>query len=209
MPEVIKASYEIYQIDENSPFDVVYRTENQGIKDHVVTGASFATKQEVIDWLPGFADVAKSFLDVAFPGKYIVDTYPALPYLEDKHTHYVSHLRDATAIGQALVQASSKSAALDVVMTPHPPIPNASVTAPNNAATNAPTDAPTNLNVITTLLGTLTGEVNATNTRQNQIAVNVNANAEKLNEVANILRDLAQKVNAMRDCLVTNKLLEE
>lgn len=41
--------------------------------------------------------------------------------------------------------------------------------------TNAPTDAVTNLSIIGTLLGTLTGEVNASNTKQNSIATIVNA----------------------------------
>lgn len=51
----------------------------------------------------------------------------------------------------------------------------------SDGAINAPTDAPEGLNVITTLLGALTGEVNAANTKQNVIATNLNALATKFN----------------------------
>lgn len=54
-------------------------------------------------------------------------------------------------------------------------IPNF-ITANKSAnVTNAPADAPTNLNVITTLLGTLVGEVNSTNSKQNEIASKLNS----------------------------------
>lgn len=53
--------------------------------------------------------------------------------------------------------------------------PAGMVNAPQAAISNAPTDAPTNLNVITTLLGTLVGEVNATNAKQNEIATKLNS----------------------------------
>jgi hypothetical protein len=46
----------------------------------------------------------------------------------------------------------------------------------NDAATNAPTD----LNVLTTLLGTLTGEVNATNSKQNDLASKFNSLLDRL-----------------------------
>lgn len=45
---------------------------------------------------------------------------------------------------------------------------------------DAATNAPTNLNVITTLLGTLTGEVNATNTKQNDLATKFNTLLDRL-----------------------------
>lgn len=63
----------------------------------------------------------------------------------------------------------------------------------NDAATNAATNAPTNLNVVTTLLGSLTGEVNATNTKQNDLATKYN--------------DLATKFNTLLDRLETNHIL--
>lgn len=50
-----------------------------------------------------------------------------------------------------------------------------------DAATDAATNAPTNLNVVTTLLGTLTGEVNATNAKQNALAAKYNDLATKFN----------------------------
>lgn len=45
---------------------------------------------------------------------------------------------------------------------------------PGAHITDASADAPVNLNVITTLLGTLTSEVNNTNAKQNAIALKVN-----------------------------------
>lgn len=42
------------------------------------------------------------------------------------------------------------------------------------------TDAPTNLNVITTLLGTLTSQVNSTNAKQNDIATKLNLVLDRL-----------------------------
>lgn len=50
-----------------------------------------------------------------------------------------------------------------------------------DGATDAPTDAPSDLNVITTLLGSLTGQVNAANDKQNTIATNLNDLATKFN----------------------------
>lgn len=51
---------------------------------------------------------------------------------------------------------------------------------------DAATNAPTNLNVLTTLLGTLTGEVNATNAKQNDLATKFNTLLDRL-EAAGIL----------------------
>lgn len=47
--------------------------------------------------------------------------------------------------------------------------------APQAAIANAPADAVTNYNTITTLLGALTGAVNAANTKQNDIATKLNS----------------------------------
>ena len=75
-----------------------------------------------------------------------------------------------------------------------PTIPTiATQTHVNDAATNAATNAPTSLNVLTTLLGSLTGEVNATNTKQNDLATKYN--------------DLATKFNTLLDKLEANALL--
>lgn len=49
------------------------------------------------------------------------------------------------------------------------------VNAPQAAITDCPADAVTNYNVVTTLLGGLTGAVNTANTKQNQIATQLNA----------------------------------
>lgn len=49
------------------------------------------------------------------------------------------------------------------------------------AATDAPSNAPTNLNVVTTLLGSLTSQVNSTNSGQNAIANKYNDLATKVN----------------------------
>jgi len=52
--------------------------------------------------------------------------------------------------------------------------------APQAAIGAAATNAPTNLNVLTTLLGTLTGEVNATNAKQNDLATKFNTLVSEL-----------------------------
>lgn len=68
----------------------------------------------------------------------------------------------------------------------------------SNGATNSPTDAPTNLNVVTTLLGGLTGEVNATNGRQNTIAANLNALATQFNALLIWLTTNQGSINNLR-----------
>lgn len=62
-----------------------------------------------------------------------------------------------------------------------------------DAATNAATNSPTNLNPVTTLLGGLTGEVNATNAKQNDLAAKYN--------------DLAAKYNTLLDRMEAQSLL--
>lgn len=52
--------------------------------------------------------------------------------------------------------------------------PKGLTTAPQAAITNAPADAVTNYNVVTTLLGSLTGALNTANTKQNDIATKLN-----------------------------------
>lgn len=54
-------------------------------------------------------------------------------------------------------------------------IPAGLANAPQAAIANSPADAVTNYNVVTTLLGSLTGAVNAANTKQNDIATKLNA----------------------------------
>lgn len=51
----------------------------------------------------------------------------------------------------------------------------------SDGATNAATNAPTDYNVITTLLGTLTSEVNSANARYNDLATKYNDLAAKVN----------------------------
>lgn len=67
-----------------------------------------------------------------------------------------------------------------------------------NGATNAPTDAPTNLNALSTLLGALVGEVNATNQRQNDIAAKYNDLAGKFNTLLVRHNELISSTNALR-----------
>ena len=52
-----------------------------------------------------------------------------------------------------------------------------------------------------------TGEVNATNARQNQIADASNTNGTKLQALITIVKDIAQKLNLTFDTLEDNKLL--
>lgn len=101
------------------------------------------------------------------------------------HSHVIDDISNAGTVGKLLMAAGDKATALAAIM-----ITGAHIA---DGATNSPTDAPTNLNVLTTLLGALTGEVNATNARQNTIATNLNA--------------LATKFNTMLDSLESNKVL--
>lgn len=145
------------------------------------------------------------------------------------HSHVANDISDATTVGKAVLKAADAAAARTAIgagtsnfsgsyndLSNKPTIPSITqrahiadvdTTAPNNAETNAPADAPTNLNPLSTLLGALTGEVNATNNRQNQIATKVNANATKQNAIANILRDCAAKLNLTFDALEPNGIL--
>lgn len=102
----------------------------------------------------------------------------------------------------ATIQADIK-AALDLkqnLLTQQGAVADAAVDAATdgatNALTNAPNNAPTNLNVLTTLLGALTGEVNATNARQNTIADNLNDLAGKYNGLAAKYNTSSTKQNA-------------
>lgn len=123
------------------------------------------------------------------------------------HTHAASDITGSGTVGRSILAAVTKADALSAIMVTQAHIADAATNAPDNAAANAPTDAPTNLNVLTTLVGTLTGEVNATNQRQNTIAAIVNANAAKQNTIATILRDVAAKLNLTFDGLEANKVL--
>lgn len=55
------------------------------------------------------------------------------------------------------------------------PPPLGLLSAPQASIANAPADAVTNYNVVTTLLGGLTGAVNTANTKQNDIATKLNS----------------------------------
>lgn len=109
-------------------------------------------------------------------------------YLDD----YVIEVLEPHSLKQ-VDWAQASSGALDFIKN-KPSIPSISTqTHINDAATNAATNAPTNLNVVTTLLGALTGEVNATNTKQNDLATKYN--------------DLATKFNNLLDKLEANAIL--
>lgn len=54
---------------------------------------------------------------------------------------------------------------------------------PGAAIVNAPADAVTNYNVLTTLLGSLTGAVNTANTKQNDIATKLNTLLSELRTI--------------------------
>lgn len=62
----------------------------------------------------------------------------------------------------------------------------------SDSSANAATNAPTNLNTVSTVLGTLVGEVNATNT--------------KLNDVSTKYNDLSTKFNTLLSHLETQGL---
>lgn len=70
--------------------------------------------------------------------------------------------------------ASGSSLTITVYVVDGATFPDGLTGAPKAAIADAATNAPTNLNVLTTLLGTLTGEVNATNAKQNDLATKFN-----------------------------------
>lgn len=83
--------------------------------------------------------------------------------------------RDAINTG-VLADAAGKSYSLTAADIVHNISPTAFMNnAPQAAIADCPADAVTNYNVITTLLGSLTGAVNAANTKQNEIATKLNS----------------------------------
>lgn len=66
-------------------------------------------------------------------------------------------------------------------------VPAGMVNAPRPAVTDAPADAVTNYNVVTTLLGGVTGAVNTANTKQNDIATKLNSVLAALRSVGIIV----------------------
>lgn len=101
----------------------------------------------------------------------------------------------------AISDVTGLQAALDTkqpLITPETEISNTSDT----ASVDAPTDAPTNLNPITTLLGTLTGEHNNTNTKLNETA-------EIVNEHGGIINDHKDKINLILALLKSQGFMED
>lgn len=103
------------------------------------------------------------------------------------HTHVIS---DTTGLQAALDAKANKSAFISIGVLPAHGI----VSASNNAATNAPT----NLNVVTTLLGDLTGQVNATNQKQNDLAAKYNDLANKFNALLLWDNSTTTTINGLR-----------
>lgn len=81
----------------------------------------------------------------------------------------------AAVIAWATSHSYGTLAASDVIGVDYAHIPTELANAPQAAITDCPADATTNYNVLTTLLGSLTGAVNTANTKQNQIATQVNS----------------------------------
>lgn len=79
--------------------------------------------------------------------------------------------------------ADPASTAWFMVTKDIPSVPAGLASAPQAAIADAPADAVTDYNVLTTLLGTLTGAVNTANSKQNDIAT-------KLNDLLGKLRTL-------------------
>jgi len=76
-------------------------------------------------------------------------------------------------LSRASIQSYSLTAS-DIVYAVPSFTPDAISAAPQAAIANAPADAVTNYNVLTTVLGTLTGAVNTANAKQNEIATKLN-----------------------------------
>jgi len=123
------------------------------------------------------------------------------------HTHTAAQISNASTIGRTMLTAATADDVRAAIMSPQSHIADADNSTLTGVVTNAPNNAPTNLNVLTTLLGALTGEVNATNGRQNLIADACNTNANKLVAVAAIVKDIAGKLNLTFDALEANRIV--
>lgn len=84
--------------------------------------------------------------------------------------------QDKWALIEAAIQAyaTSQTYTMSGGMVLDTPVVSDLLNAPQAAITNCPADAVTNYNVLTTLLGSLTGAVNTANAKQNDIAATVN-----------------------------------
>lgn len=172
--------------DANKPISTATQTALDGKVDKV-TGKGLSqedfttTIKGKVDLLPTAADLTTSLngkLDVPTGTTSQVvlgnGTLGALPAAQVQADYGQSNSGAADFIKNKpnLGLKSDKSAFAGVSTLSAHGTSNGATDAATNAATDAPSDAPTNLNVVTTLLGALTGEVNATNGRQNQIATN-------------------------------------
>lgn len=138
--------------------------------------------QQIVTSSASFIKSKPGFAPVAFSGSYL-------------------DLSGCPAIPSAQIQSNwsqGTNTSLDFIKnkpTTQASIANASGTCDVNAPTNSPDTSPTNLNIITTLLGTLVGQVNNTNAAQNTIADNLNLVATKYNATATIVNNLELSVN--------------
>lgn len=110
----------------------------------------------------------------------------------DTVPHDLQHRKANDAIGALQkklgIDNSTDVTSVDKILKGKQPL-IAAATSPGNAATDAPDNSPTNLNVITTLLGSLVGQVNSTNANQNSIADKHNDLATKFNALLAILHN--------------------
>lgn len=81
----------------------------------------------------------------------------------------------ATALAAINAYATTNSFSVGTIQWFGGNAPSGLTGAPQAAITDCPADATTNYNTITTLLGAVTGAVNTANTKQNQIATQLNS----------------------------------
>lgn len=147
---------------------------------------SLGTKQLFLT--PDNPEVPTSFTGLSTQRNFIIGTPQdtgAVPPVFPTEAAAISYFQ-STLVGEVVANVNNNLDApgvyvagdVDIVQGRQPAIADPSGT----AGTNAPNDAVTNYNVITTLLGSLTGAVNAASTKQNAIADIVNTNGGITND---------------------------
>lgn len=151
----------------------------------------------------------------SFSGAWTDITGKPSVFTPDTHTHVINDISNAGSVGKTILGASSAGTVRGAIFSAATHIADASTSAATDAATNGPTDAPTNAPTNYGALAAILGaDVNATNTKQNATAANVNtlagivnANATKQNAGFTILNALATKFNLSLDILENNGLM--
>lgn len=110
------------------------------------------------------------------------DTLTSVP-----HDAQHAKINDAVAALQAKVgiNGSADAGSIDKILTTKVNVTTNPNDAPGASPTNAPTDAATGIGSLVAVLG---GDLNASNTKQNQIATNLNNLSAKVNDIITLFQ---------------------